>query len=65
MYQSLTHFLQTFSSESPILWALLVMIVIGGTGLTLYVFWELALKGLFSLFTRRNSGGPNKGPDQG
>jgi hypothetical protein len=61
MYQSLTHFLQNFSVESPILWALLVMIVIGGTGLSLYVFWELLLKGLFSLFSRRNSDGPDQG----
>ncbi|MCY4366009.1 MAG: hypothetical protein OXE17_07290 [Chloroflexi bacterium] len=46
MYESLTHFLKTFSAESPFLWALLVMAVIAMTGLVLYGFWEIVLRGV-------------------
>lgn len=46
MYESLTHFLKTFSSEFPFLWALLVMAVIAVTGLVLYGFWEIVLRGV-------------------
>ena len=57
MYESLTGFLKTFSSQSPILWALLVMGVIALTGLVLYGFWEIVLRGASLVF----SGGSRKG----
>lgn len=48
MYESLANFLKIFSSNIPILWALFVMLLVGGTGLTLYAFWELVLGWIFS-----------------
>ena len=59
MYQALSNFLITFSSDFPILWALLVMAVIGTTGLGLYAFWEIVLKGASAIF------GKNSNPNQG
>ena len=50
MYQSLVHFLQTFSVQYPLPWALLVMVVIAATGLFLYAFWEVALRLVGRLF---------------
>lgn len=50
MYESLTHFLQTFSVESPLLWALLVMVIIAVAGLSLYGFWEIVLRGVGMVF---------------
>ncbi len=58
MYQALTEFLITFSSDFPILWALLVMAVIAGTGLGLYAFWEIVLRGasaVFGAYSNRSS----------
>ena len=52
MYDALTNFLRTFSADYPILWALLVMVVIGGTGLGLYAFWEVVLKAASAVFGR-------------
>lgn len=46
MYESLTDFLKTFSAESPLLWALLVMAIIAVAGLALYGFWEVVLRGV-------------------
>ena len=46
MYESLTHFLQTFSVEYRFLWAVLVMAVTAAAGLVLYGFWELVLRGV-------------------
>ena len=57
MYESLTHFLKTFSAESPFLWALLVMAVIATTGLVLYGFWEIVLRGVGLAL----NGGNNRG----
>jgi NADH:ubiquinone oxidoreductase subunit 5 (subunit L)/multisubunit Na+/H+ antiporter MnhA subunit len=54
MYQNLSHFLQRFSAEYPLLWALLVMVVIAGVALFLYGFWELVLRGLSRIFGSRN-----------
>ncbi len=51
MYESLTHFLKTFSADSPLLWALLVMVVIAAAGLVLYGFWEVVLRGLALAFS--------------
>jgi len=48
MYESFSNFLKAFSSNIPTLWALFVMLVIGGMGLTLYAFWELVLGWIFS-----------------
>ncbi len=55
MYEALSKFLIAFSSDSPILWALLVMAVIAGTGLGLYAFWEIILKGASAVFGRSSS----------
>ena len=52
MHHALTDFLQNFSSQSPLLWALLVMAVVAGMGLGLYVFWELALRWGISAWAR-------------
>ena len=52
MYQALTDFLTTFNVQWPLLWAVLVTLVVAGTGLLLYAFWELTLGGLVKLFTR-------------
>ena len=52
MYDALTSFLQHFSSQFPLLWALLVMAVVAGTGLGLYVFWELVLRWAINTWTR-------------
>ena len=46
MYESLTRFLTTFSAESPFVWALLVMVVIALTALTLYASWEVVLRSM-------------------
>ena len=52
MYDALTGFLQSFSSESPLLWALLVMAVVAGTGLGLYIVWELVLRWVISIWAK-------------
>ena len=44
MYDALTEFLQQFSSQAPLPWALLVMAVVAGTALVLYNFWQLVLR---------------------
>ena len=61
MYETLTHFLKTFSSESPFLWALLVMAVIAVAGLALYGFWEVVLRGVGMAFGRGNSHSSDRG----
>ena len=60
MYETLTHFLKTFSTESPFLWALLVMVVIAVAGLVLYGFWEIVLRGVGLAI-----GGSGRGNGQG
>ena len=58
MYESLADFLKTFSSQSPMLWALLVMGVISLTGLILYGFWELVLRGIsLTIYSGSRNGG--------
>ena len=59
MYQALSNFLITFSSDFPILWALVVMAVIGTTGLGLYAFWEIVLKGASAVFGGRSNRSSN------
>jgi hypothetical protein len=54
MYDSLAEFLRNFSTGFPILWALLVMAVVAGTGLALYVLWELTLRWVSAIFSPRN-----------
>ena len=48
MYDALTDFLKSFSVDYPVLWALTVVAVVATTSLTLYAFWELVLRRLFS-----------------
>ena len=58
MYDSLFNFLKNFSVDFPVLWSLLVVVVVGGTGLFLYWCWEVALKWVGLLFrSRENHGG--------
>lgn len=59
MYEALTQFLETFSAESPFLWALLVMAVIAVAGLALYGFWEMVLRGVGMAFGSGNRGNGN------
>jgi len=61
MYQTLSTFLQEFSVQFPLLWALLVTVIIAGGSLVLYAFWELVLRGLFFLFSRRSSRRADRG----
>lgn len=63
MYESLTQFLQTFSAESPFLWALLVMAVVALAGLFLYGFWEVVLRGFG--FALGNGNGNHHGSGHG
>ena len=50
MYDALTGFLQELSSQSPLLWALLVMAVVASTALSLYSLWELVLRWITSIW---------------
>lgn len=52
MYQTLSEFLRTFSVDSPILWAFLVVGAIVGTSLALYTYWEVFIKGLSVIFSK-------------
>ena len=61
MYESLTHFLKTFSAEDPFLWALLVMAVIAVAGLALYGFWEIVLRGIGMVFGGGSRGSGHRG----
>ena len=61
MYESLTHFLKTFSAESPLLWALLVMAIVAVAGLALYGFWEVVLRGIGTMFGGGGSHGSGHG----
>ena len=63
MYEALSQFLITFSSDFPILWALLVMAVIAGTGLGLYAFWEIVLRGASAIFAAHSSRSSNLDQD--
>ncbi len=66
LYDALANFLTTFSAESPLLWALLVMAVIAVAGLVLYGFWEIVLRGLGLIFGGRGEGGsPGSGHGHG
>lgn len=55
MYDALTNFLRTFSADYPILWALLVIVIMGGSGLGLYGFWEVVLKAVSAVFSRHGN----------
>jgi hypothetical protein len=55
MYDALTNFLRTFSADNPLPWALLVMVVIGGSALGLYALWEVVLKAGSAAFGRSRS----------
>lgn len=62
MYESLTHFLKTFSAEAPLFWALLVMVIIASAGLLLYGFWEIVLR---AVALTLGSGNGARGTGQG
>ena len=61
MYDTLTAFLQEFSSQFPLLWALLVMAVVAGTALSLYALWELVLRWIISAFARSRARAGGRG----
>ena len=68
VYDSLAHFLTTFSAQYPLAWALLVMATIAAAGLLLYGFWELTRRGLGGLLGSRrgaNVGGSHSGEPRG
>ena len=59
MYDSLGEFMNNLSADNPLLWALLVMAVVAGTGLILFAFWELVLRLPFGkVVSRKNGRGP-------
>ncbi len=58
MFESLTAFLRSFSEGYPLFWALTIFVVIAATGLFLYGFWELVLRGV-SAIAFRNKNSPN------
>ncbi len=53
MFESLSGFLRSFSDGYPLLWALAIFAVIAATGLFLYGFWELVLRGV-GIFASRS-----------
>ena len=53
MFETLTGFLRNFSEGYPLLWALAIFVVIAATGLFLYGFWELVLRGV-GIFASRS-----------
>ena len=60
MYHSLTEFMNNFSADHSVLWALLVMAVVASTGLVLFAFWELILhnplnKKFLKIISRRST----------
>ena len=64
MYEELSQFLINLSSGSPLIWAFSVLLVIAGTGLLLYFFWEAVFKGIVALARsqRPSDPGANSGP---
>lgn len=57
MFEALTGFLQNFSEGYPLFWALAIVVVIAATGLSLFGFWELVLRGVGAIaFRNRNNG---------
>jgi hypothetical protein len=52
MFESLTAFLRSFSEGHPLFWALTIFVVIAATGLFLYGFWELVLRGVSAIAFR-------------
>lgn len=62
IYDALTNFLSTLSADHPILWALLVVAVIVGSGLGLYAFWEAVVKAASAAFRRAGHTGRDSHP---
>ena len=56
MYDSLSEFINSFSADNPLLWALLVMGVVAGLSLVLFGFWELVLRLPFGRLVSRKHG---------
>ncbi|MCY4438362.1 MAG: hypothetical protein OXE05_13665 [Chloroflexi bacterium] len=61
MYEALTEFLQEFSSQYPLLWALLVMAMVASTALSLYALWELVLRWAISAWAGSRSRASGRG----
>ncbi len=57
MVESLNGFLKSFSYGYPVLWALAILVVIAATGLTLFAFWQLVLRGLSAITSRNKDTG--------
>ncbi len=55
MFEALTGFLRNFSEGYPLFWALAIVVVIAATGLFLFGFWELVLRGVATLVSRSNN----------
>ena len=53
MYETLTELLRNLNSGPAVIWALLVMLVIAGTGLILHFFWEAVFKVIGALTQSR------------
>ena len=62
MYETLTELLKSLSSGPPLIWAFSVVLVIAGTGLMLYFFWEAVLKGIGTLARSHRPTGGSTGP---
>ncbi len=52
MFESLTAFLRSFSEGYPLFWALAIVVVIAATGLFLFGFWQLVLRGVGAIAFR-------------
>ena len=55
MFEALTGFLRNFSEGYPLLWALAIVVVIAATGLFLFGFWQLVLRGVGTITSRNRS----------
>ena len=55
MFESLTGFLQNFSEAYPLFWALAIVVVIAATGLFLFGFWQLVLRGIGAIASRNRN----------
>ena len=65
MYETLIELLMSLSGGSPLIWALVVVLVIAGTGLLLHYFWEAVLKGMGALARSHRTSGRRPGGSQG
>ncbi len=52
MFEALTGFLRNSSEGYPLFWALAIVVVIAATGLFLFGFWQLVLRGVGTFASR-------------